>query len=134
MPVGQVGTITVTVSRSVNLSLPLPGVPDARTLTSTAASVVHQYRQVARELFAAQDACTGERQMVILARAPGHDYLRDGGRGAHGLEIAFTDAESADFSIDRAGRKHVGTACRAGRVREGPVGRSKQRSPVSGGW
>ncbi|MEE1810129.1 hypothetical protein [Streptomyces sp. BE133] len=110
-----------------------PGLPGARTLTSTAASVVHEYRQVARKLFAARDACTGEQQLVILARALRHVYLRDGGRGAHGLGIAFTDAELADFSIDRAGRKHAGTACRAGRIRESPVGRGKQRSNVSGG-
>jgi Flp pilus assembly protein TadG len=45
-PVGQVGTVTVTVSCTVNLSdLLLPGVPGARTLTSTATSVVDQYRQ-----------------------------------------------------------------------------------------
>jgi len=46
VPVGQVGTVTVTVSCTVNLSdLLLPGVPGARTLTSTATSVVDQYRQ-----------------------------------------------------------------------------------------
>jgi Flp pilus assembly protein TadG len=45
-PVGQVGMVTVTVSCTVNLSdLLLPGVPGARTLTSTATSVVDQYRQ-----------------------------------------------------------------------------------------
>ncbi|MFD9441845.1 TadE family protein [Streptomyces sp. NPDC060006] len=46
VPVGQVGTVTVTVNCTVNLSdLLLPGVPGARTLTSTATSVVDQYRQ-----------------------------------------------------------------------------------------
>lgn len=46
VPVGQVGTVTVTVTCTVNLSdLLLPGVPGARTLTSTATSVVDQYRQ-----------------------------------------------------------------------------------------
>ncbi|MFE1294045.1 TadE family protein [Streptomyces sp. NPDC058731] len=46
VPVGQVGTVTVTVSCTVNLSdLLLPGVPGARTLTSTATSVVDAYRQ-----------------------------------------------------------------------------------------
>ena len=46
MPVGQVGTVTVTVTCTVNLSdLLLPGVPGAKTLTSTATSVVDQYRQ-----------------------------------------------------------------------------------------
>lgn len=46
MPVGQVATVTVTVTCTVNLSdLLLPGVPGARTLTSTATSVVDQYRQ-----------------------------------------------------------------------------------------
>ncbi|MFF4836972.1 hypothetical protein [Streptomyces sp. NPDC001315] len=46
VPVGQVGTVTVTVTCTVNLSdLLLPGVPGARTLTSTAVSVVDQYRQ-----------------------------------------------------------------------------------------
>ncbi len=46
VPVGQVGTVTVTVDCTVNLSdLLLPGVPGARTLTSTAVSVVDQYRQ-----------------------------------------------------------------------------------------
>ncbi|MFD0109331.1 telomere-protecting terminal protein Tpg [Streptomyces sp. NPDC127164] len=56
--------------------------------------------EVARELFAALDAGAGERQqMVILARALGHAYFRDGGRRGHGLHIAFTDVEFADFSI-----------------------------------
>ncbi|MGY1583894.1 TadE/TadG family type IV pilus assembly protein [Streptomyces sp. MN13] len=46
VPVGQVGTVTVTVTCTVSLSdLLLPGVPGARTLTSTATSVVDQYRQ-----------------------------------------------------------------------------------------
>jgi Flp pilus assembly protein TadG len=46
VPVGQVGTVTVTVTCTVNLSdLLLPGIPGARTLTSTATSVVDQYRQ-----------------------------------------------------------------------------------------
>ncbi|MDQ1041871.1 TadE/TadG family type IV pilus assembly protein [Streptomyces sp. V4I2] len=46
VPVGQVGTVTVTVTCTVTLSdLLLPGVPGARTLTSTATSVVDQYRQ-----------------------------------------------------------------------------------------
>ncbi|MFE9769742.1 TadE family protein [Streptomyces sp. NPDC005808] len=46
VPVGQVGTVSVTVNCTVNLSdLLLPGVPGARTLTSTAVSVVDQYRQ-----------------------------------------------------------------------------------------
>ncbi|MFF3489482.1 TadE/TadG family type IV pilus assembly protein [Streptomyces sp. NPDC002701] len=46
VPVGQVGTVTVTVNCTVNLSdLLLPGVPGSRTLTSTATSVVDQYRQ-----------------------------------------------------------------------------------------
>lgn len=45
-PVGQVGTVTVTVNCTVTLSdLLLPGLPGARTLTSTATSVVDQYRQ-----------------------------------------------------------------------------------------
>ncbi|GHH27196.1 telomere-protecting terminal protein Tpg [Streptomyces lanatus] len=56
--------------------------------------------EVARELFAAQDAGAGEQQqMVILARALGHAYFRDAGLRAHGLGIAFTDLEFADFSI-----------------------------------
>ncbi|MFE5191670.1 TadE/TadG family type IV pilus assembly protein [Streptomyces sp. NPDC056628] len=46
VPVGQVGTITAAVTCTVNLSdLLLPGVPGAKTLTSTATSVVDQYRQ-----------------------------------------------------------------------------------------
>ncbi|TVZ84785.1 TadE-like protein [Streptomyces sp. BK340] len=46
VPVGQVGTVTVTVTCTVSLSdLLLPGVPGAKTLTSTATSVVDQYRQ-----------------------------------------------------------------------------------------
>jgi Flp pilus assembly protein TadG len=46
VPIGQVGTVTVTISCTVNLAdLLLPGVPGARTLTSTATSVVDQYRQ-----------------------------------------------------------------------------------------
>ncbi|MCC5037000.1 helix-turn-helix domain-containing protein [Streptomyces sp. WAC 00631] len=56
--------------------------------------------EVARELFAARDAGAGEQQQtVILARALGHAYFRDGGRRAHGLHIAFSDLEFADFSI-----------------------------------
>ncbi|MBP5926649.1 telomere-protecting terminal protein Tpg [Streptomyces scabiei] len=56
--------------------------------------------EVARELFAARDAGAGEQQQtVILARALGHAYFRDGGRRAHGLHIAFSDIEFADFSI-----------------------------------
>ncbi|MFJ1974092.1 TadE/TadG family type IV pilus assembly protein [Streptomyces sp. NPDC087903] len=44
--VGQVGTVTVTVTCTVALSdLLLPGVPGTRTLASTATSVVDQYRQ-----------------------------------------------------------------------------------------
>jgi Flp pilus assembly protein TadG len=46
VPVGQLGTVTVTVTCTVNLSdLLLPGAPGAKTLTSTATSVVDQYRQ-----------------------------------------------------------------------------------------
>ncbi|MFE9454055.1 TadE family protein [Streptomyces sp. NPDC006739] len=46
VPVGQVGTVTVTVTCTVTLSdLLLPGVPGAKTLTSTATSVVDQFRQ-----------------------------------------------------------------------------------------
>ncbi|MFF3350703.1 TadE family protein [Streptomyces sp. NPDC002779] len=46
VPVGQVGTVTATVTCTVSLSdLLLPGVPGAKTLTSTATSVVDQYRQ-----------------------------------------------------------------------------------------
>ncbi|MFF0451192.1 telomere-protecting terminal protein Tpg [Streptomyces sp. NPDC004609] len=57
--------------------------------------------EVARELFAARDAGAGEQQqqMVILARALGHAYFRDSGQRAHGVHIAFTDVEFADFSI-----------------------------------
>ncbi|MFI8301727.1 TadE/TadG family type IV pilus assembly protein [Streptomyces nigra] len=45
-PVGQVATVTATVTCTVTLSdLLLPGVPGAKTLTSTATSVVDQYRQ-----------------------------------------------------------------------------------------
>ncbi|MFE0420948.1 telomere-protecting terminal protein Tpg [Streptomyces sp. NPDC058953] len=58
--------------------------------------------EVARELFAARDAGAGEQQQqtVILARALGHAYFREWGRRAHGLHIAFSDIEFADFSID----------------------------------
>ncbi|MGW3479586.1 TadE/TadG family type IV pilus assembly protein [Streptomyces althioticus] len=46
VPVGQVGTVMVTVTCTVNLSdLLLPGVPGAKSLTSTATSVVDQYRE-----------------------------------------------------------------------------------------
>ncbi|MFD4510967.1 telomere-protecting terminal protein Tpg [Streptomyces sp. NPDC058457] len=56
--------------------------------------------EVAREPFAARDAGAGEQQqMVILARAVGHACFRDTGLRAHGLGIAFTDVEFADFSI-----------------------------------
>ncbi|MET9083649.1 TadE family protein [Streptomyces sp. NPDC004237] len=50
VPVGQVGTVTVTVTCTVRLSdLLLPGAPGTRTLTSTATSVVDQYRQRGEE-------------------------------------------------------------------------------------
>ncbi|WP_344076263.1 TadE family protein [Streptomyces crystallinus] len=46
VPVGEVGTVTVTVTCTVTLSdLLLPGVPGAKTLTSTVTSVVDRYRQ-----------------------------------------------------------------------------------------
>ncbi|WP_373464020.1 TadE family protein [Streptomyces canus] len=45
VPVGQVGTVTVTVTCTVTLSDLLLPVPGSRTLTSTATSVVDQYRQ-----------------------------------------------------------------------------------------
>ncbi|MFE1775600.1 hypothetical protein [Streptomyces sp. NPDC059008] len=55
---------------------------------------------MARELFAARDAGAGEQQQtVILARALGHAHFREWDRRAHGLHIAFRDAEFADFSI-----------------------------------
>jgi Flp pilus assembly protein TadG len=45
VPVGQLSTVTVTVTCTVGLSdLLLPGVPGARTLTASATSVVDQYR------------------------------------------------------------------------------------------
>jgi hypothetical protein len=57
--------------------------------------------EAARELFAARDAGGGEQQqMATLTRAVGHACFRDGGLRAHGLGLAFTDVESADFSID----------------------------------
>jgi hypothetical protein len=37
--------------------------------------------------------------MVILARALGHAYFRDGGTRAHGLRVAFSDVQFADFAI-----------------------------------
>ncbi|MEU2228989.1 helix-turn-helix domain-containing protein [Streptomyces sp. NPDC018347] len=56
--------------------------------------------EVARELFAARDAGAGEQQQtVILARALGHAYFREWGSRAHGLHVAFSDVEFADFSI-----------------------------------
>lgn len=60
----------------------------------------HLSGAVARELFAARDAGASEaQQMVILARALGHAYFRDGGTRAHGLRVAFSDVEFADFAI-----------------------------------
>ncbi|MFI5987669.1 TadE/TadG family type IV pilus assembly protein [Streptomyces sp. NPDC051555] len=45
VPVGQVGTVTVTISCTVALSdLMLPGVPGTKTLTSRFTSVVDAYR------------------------------------------------------------------------------------------
>ncbi|MEW2000783.1 TadE family protein [Streptomyces coelicoflavus] len=45
VPVGQVGTVTVTVNCTVNLSdLLLPGVPGSKSLASTATSVVDAFR------------------------------------------------------------------------------------------
>ncbi|MGW3099502.1 TadE family protein [Streptomyces sp. NPDC001102] len=46
VPVGQVGTVTATVTCTVTLAdLLLPGVPGARTLTATATSVVDRFRE-----------------------------------------------------------------------------------------
>lgn len=46
VPVGQVGTVTVAVSCTVELTdLLLPGVPGARTLGASATSVVDQWRE-----------------------------------------------------------------------------------------
>ncbi|WP_432198856.1 TadE family protein [Streptomyces sp. bgisy027] len=46
VPVGQVATVTATVTCTVTLSdLLLPGVPGTKTLESTATSVVDMYRQ-----------------------------------------------------------------------------------------
>jgi hypothetical protein len=60
----------------------------------------HLSGAVARELFAARDAGASEaQQMVILARALGHAYFRDGGTRAHGLRVAFSEVEFADFAI-----------------------------------
>lgn len=60
----------------------------------------HLSGAVARELFASREAGAGEaQQMVILARALGHAYFRDGGRRAHGLGVEFADVEFADFAI-----------------------------------
>ncbi len=45
VPVGQVGTVTVTVNCTVSLAdLLLPGVPGSKSLTSTATSVVDAFR------------------------------------------------------------------------------------------
>ncbi|MFI1973336.1 telomere-protecting terminal protein Tpg [Streptomyces cinnamoneus] len=56
--------------------------------------------EAARELFAARDAGAGEQQQtMVLARALGHAYFREWGRRTHGLHIAFSDVEFADFSI-----------------------------------
>ncbi|MEU3735380.1 TadE family protein [Streptomyces sp. NPDC033538] len=45
VPVGQVGTVTVTVNCTVSLAdLLLPGVPGTKSLTSTATSVVDAFR------------------------------------------------------------------------------------------
>lgn len=46
VPVGQVGTVTATVTCTVNLAdLLLPGLPGAKTLTATATSIVDAYRE-----------------------------------------------------------------------------------------
>ncbi|MGW6755765.1 TadE family protein [Streptomyces sp. NPDC055006] len=46
VPIGQVATVSATVSCTVDLSdLLLPGAPGSRTMQSTATSVVDQYRQ-----------------------------------------------------------------------------------------
>ncbi|MFE2167818.1 hypothetical protein ACFXB3_22590, partial [Streptomyces sp. NPDC059447] len=45
VPLGQVGTVTVTISCTVPLSdLLLPGVPGSKTMTSSFTSVVDAYR------------------------------------------------------------------------------------------
>lgn len=60
----------------------------------------HLSGAVARELLAAREAGASEQQQTaILARALGHGYFRDDGQRGHGLQIAFTEIEFADFRI-----------------------------------
>lgn len=53
-----------------------------------------------RELFAARDAGADEYgQMLVVARALGHSYFRDGGDRAEGLRITFSDVEFVEFVV-----------------------------------
>lgn len=55
---------------------------------------------VTREMFAALDAGAGEKQhQLLLARALGHAYFRDGGQRAHGLHVTLEDIDFIDFAL-----------------------------------
>ncbi|MEU7124121.1 terminal protein Tpg-like protein [Streptomyces zaomyceticus] len=51
-------------------------------------------------MFAALEAGADEEQHeLILGRALGHAYFRDGGRQGHGLQVVLGDIDFIDFSL-----------------------------------
>lgn len=55
---------------------------------------------VTREMFAALEAGADEkRHELILSRALGHAYFRDGGQRGHGLQVVLGDIDFIDFSL-----------------------------------
>lgn len=55
---------------------------------------------VTQQMFAALDAGVSEkRHQLVLSRALGHAYFRDGGRRAHGLQVVLEDIDFIDFAL-----------------------------------
>lgn len=51
-------------------------------------------------MFAALDEGVGEkRHQLVLSRALGHAYFRDGGQRAHGLQVVLEEIDFIDFVL-----------------------------------
>ncbi|MBL3671715.1 XRE family transcriptional regulator, partial [Streptomyces sp. M2CJ-2] len=74
-----------------------PGATDDARVRHLTLALPPQY---AARLFDAQDTGAGAQQLRdIAAEGLGEVYFRDGGRRAHGLEVAFTDVEHLEFDL-----------------------------------
>ncbi|WP_375232080.1 XRE family transcriptional regulator [Streptomyces sp. NWU339] len=75
----------------------VPGTTDDARLRHLTLALPPQH---AARLFDAQDTGATEQQLRdIAAEGLGEVYFRDGGRRAHGLEVAFTDVEHLEFDL-----------------------------------